>query len=244
MGKTGQSSQDDEKVTAVKLGETIASRLRDEIIAGEIAPNEQLRLMPLAERLGVSTTPVREALAILDRQGLVYSRLHRSFRVTEITSRDIADVYSLHSLISELLTERATRRLSAEDLDELVALDDGQQQATREGNAILAGDLNHELHRRIHLASDSSLLLRFLRETTPFVTRQRDPDVPGWAKQRTEGHGDILQAMRDSDGPLAGKLMGEHIRRSGQLASNFATEAARETDDSAKNPALASRILD
>lgn len=212
------------KVAAVKLGETIASRLRDEIIAGEIEPNSPLRLMPLAERLGVSTTPVREALAILERQGLLYSRLHRGFRVTEITARDIADVYSLHASISELLTERATRRLSDEDLDELVELDDAQQRATADEDAILAADLNHQLHRRIHLASDSPLLLRFLRETTPFVTRQRDPDVPGWAEQRIEGHGEILRAMRERDGALAGRLMGAHIRRSGQLASDFATE--------------------
>lgn len=217
-----------DEIASVKLGEQIASRLRDEIIAGQIPPDARLRLMPLAERLGVSTTPVREALAILERQGLLYSRLHRGFRVTAIAPRDIADVYSLHASISELLTERATRRLSDEDLDELEALDHAQQEATKAGDAAAAGDLNHELHRRIHLAGGSPLLLRFLRETTPFVSRREDPDVPGWAQQRTEGHGDILAAMRQRDGAKAGELMAAHITRSGELARKFAEEQAAE----------------
>jgi DNA-binding GntR family transcriptional regulator len=211
-----------DEIASVKLGERIASRLRDEIIAGQLEPGSRLRLMPLADRLGVSTTPVREALAILERQGLLSSRLHRGFRVTAITARDIADVYSLHASISELLTERATRRLSDEDLDELEAIDLAQQTATTEGDAITAADLNHDLHRRIHLAGGSPLLIRFLRETTPFVARRSDPDIPGWAQQRTEGHGEILDAMRRRDGAEAGALMAAHVRRSGQLAAEFA----------------------
>jgi DNA-binding GntR family transcriptional regulator len=211
-------------VASVKLGERIASRLRDEIIAGQIEPGARLRLLPLAKRLEVSTTPVREALAILERQGLLESRLHRGFQVTKISPRDIADIYKLTASISELLTERATRRLSDEDLDELEEIDRAQQAATLQNEAAAAGDLNHELHRRIHLAGQSPLLIRFLRETTPFVSRHNDPDVPGWAQQRMEGHGEILSAMRRRDGAAAAALMGAHIRRSGTIAAEFAEQ--------------------
>lgn len=215
--------------TGEKLGETIASQLRDRIIAGQIPPNSPLRLQALADELGVSTTPVREALAHLERQGLLYSQLHRGFRVAPISARDIADVYSLHATISGLLTERATRRVSEDDLDELAELDLAQQTATKAGDAVKAGDLNHELHRRIHLASDAPLMLRLLRETTPFVARRSDPDIPGWAQQRIEGHGEILEAMRRRDGVRAGELMSGHIRRSGELAAQFASEAHAES---------------
>jgi DNA-binding GntR family transcriptional regulator len=228
------------EIAAVKLGERIASQLRDEIIAGQIEPGEPLRLMALAEQLGVSTTPVREALAILERQGLLYSQLHRGFRVTKITPRDIADVYSLHASISGLLTERATRRLSEEDLDELEELDHAQQEATKKGDAVEAADLNYELHRRIHLSSDAPLLLRFLRETTPFVSRRSDPDIPGWVQQRIEGHGEILDAMRRRDGKEAGELMGGHIRRSGEIAAAFADE--QEQQKAPKPAARARRV--
>ncbi|MGE0304359.1 MAG: GntR family transcriptional regulator [Acidimicrobiia bacterium] len=217
-------ANDTADASTVKLGERIASQLRDEIIAGQIEPGARLRLMPLAKRLGVSTTPVREALAILERQGLLQSQLHRGFQVTKIAPRDIADLYALTASISELLTERATRRVSDEDLDELEQLDRAQQEATRQNDALAASDLNHELHRRIHLAGRSPLLLRFLRETTPFVSRHNDPDVPGWAQQRLEGHGEILEAMRRRDGQKAARLMGDHIRKSGVIAAKFAEE--------------------
>jgi DNA-binding GntR family transcriptional regulator len=211
-----------------KLSDRVASQLRDGIIAGQIPANSALRLQALADQLGVSTTPVREALAVLERQGFVSWQLHRGFRVTPIAARDIGDVYSLHASISALLTERATRHVSEENLDELEGIDRLQQEATAAGDAVRASDLNHELHRRIHLASKAPILLRFLRETTPFVVRRRDPDIPGWAQQRIEGHGDILEAMRRRDGARAGELMSAHIRRSGQLAADFAARSAEE----------------
>jgi DNA-binding GntR family transcriptional regulator len=205
-----------------KLGLRIASRLRDEIIAGQLKAGEPLRLATLAERLGVSTTPVREALTILERQGLVISQLNRGFRVASISPREIQSIYSVHAHMSELLAETATRRLSEEDLDELEQLDVRMREATARGDAELAADINHEFHRRINLKAGLPILIRYLSETTPFVVRRVDPDIPGWADQRLEGHHEIIEAMRRRDGAAAGTLMGQHIRRSGELAREFA----------------------
>ena len=224
---------------SIKLGQRLASQLRDEIIAGQWEPGAALRLMPLAKRLGVSTTPIREALTILERQGLASSHLHRGFRVAEITPSDIADVYAVHAYMSQLLAERATRRLTEEDIEQLEALDHAMQVATEEGNAVLAADLNHELHRRINQKAGAPLLARMLRETTPFVVRRQDPNVPGWAQHRLVGHGVVLAAMRERDGSAAGELMAEHIRRSGELASDFAK--VRAADRGAATPGTAPR---
>ena len=213
-------------LNGMKLGERIASELRDEIIAGELPIGSPLRLAPIAARLGVSTTPVREALAILERQGLVSSQLHRGFRVAEISPRDIKDIYSVHAFMSELLVGRATRRLSDEDIDELEELDRQMREATEAGNAAVAADLNHEFHREINLAAGSPLLVRFLTETTPFVTRRHDPDIPGWEEHRMEGHHAIIAALRSRDGDEAARLIGDHIRRSGELAEVFAERQA------------------
>jgi DNA-binding GntR family transcriptional regulator len=215
----------------MKLGEKVASTLRDEIIAGEPPPGTALRLLPLAKRLGVSTTPVREALAILERQGLLSSRLHRGFRVVEISPREIWDIYSLHAFISELLIERATRRLSEEDIDELERIDEQMHEADGQGDVSAAADRNHEFHRRINLAAGSPLLVRFLSETTPFVTRRRSPVVPGWDEQRMEGHHSIIAALRRRDAAEASRLIGEHVRRSGELAQTFAERRSEAASD-------------
>ena len=214
MGGTGRDT---------KLGLQIASQLRDEIVAGQLPVGSALRLASLAERLGVSTTPVREALTILERQGLVISQLHRGFRVAEITPKEIAAIYNVHAYMSELLAESATRRLSEEEIDELEELDAQMREATADGNATLAADLNHEFHRRINRKAGLPLIMRFLGETTPFVTRRQDPDVPGWAEQRLEGHHEIIEALRKRDAALVAELIGSHIRRSGELASAFAS---------------------
>jgi DNA-binding GntR family transcriptional regulator len=211
----------------IKLGEQVASTLRDEIIAGQPPPGTALRLLPLAKRLGVSTTPVREALAILERQGLLSSELHRGFKVAEISPREIWDIYSLHAFISELLIERATRRLSEEDIDELELLDRQMHEADARGDIAGAADFNHELHRSINLAAGSPLLIRFLSETTPFVVRRVDPVVPGWEEQRMEGHHAIIEALRRRDAAEASRLMGDHIRRAGELAQTFAEGRAK-----------------
>lgn len=187
--------------------------------------------MSLAERLGVSTTPVREALTLLERQGLAVSQLHRGFRVADITPKEIAALYNVHAYMSELLAESATRRLSEEDIDELEELDERMREATAAGDAPLAADLNHEFHRRINRKANLPLLVRFLNETTPFVTRREDPDIPGWAQQRLEGHHAIIEALRRRDSRMVAELIGSHIRRSGELASAFASSQSSASPD-------------
>lgn len=212
-------------VISVRLSEQVAAQLRDEIIAGELHPGEPLRLAALANRLGVSVTPVREALAMLDRQGLVVGQVHRGFRVAQLSPTDIGDVYALHAFMARRLTERAIAHLDDGDLDELEKLDDQMREVTRRGDKVLAGNLNHEIHRRISQASESPLLLRFIRETTPFVSRRHDPDLPGWAEIRLDGHIDIINAIRRRDAPRAAELMEIHILRSGQHAVTFAEQS-------------------
>ncbi|MQA87466.1 MAG: FCD domain-containing protein [Streptosporangiales bacterium] len=209
-------------ISATRMGEQIAAQLRHEIIAGDLRPGDLMRLAPLAERFDVSITPVREALAVLERQGLVVGRPHRGFYVADLSPEDIEDVYALHAFMAGRLTEHAVGQLSDHELDELEKIDEEIRQATLAGDKDGAGDLNHELHRRIMQASGSMLLLRFLRETTPFVGRKTGSDVPGWAEVRIEGHRAIIDALRGGDGRLARALMEEHVLRSGRHAADFA----------------------
>lgn len=209
------------------MSEQVAAQLRDEIIAGDLRPGEPLRHAAVAERLGVSVTPVREALAALERQGLVGGHVHRGFRVTGLSPTDVADAYALHAFMAARLIQRATQRLDSAEVDRLLDLDREMLRAVHRGDREQAVDLNHEVHRRMYRASGSGLLLRFVRETTPFVTRRLAPDLPGWTEVRLQGHADILEAVRRGDGTKAAELLESHILKPGEPAVSFAEALAQ-----------------
>lgn len=200
------------------MGQQVASALRHDIIAGRLRAGDPLRLRQLADEYGVSVTPVREALAELERQGLVEGQAHRGFVVASVSSEDLADMYELHAFLAQRLTERATLVLGPEDLVRLRELDKEMQAATDDGRREDAYALSHQIHRGIMQAGAGRLLVNIMRITTPFVGRKVGDDIPGWIEQRREGHGAILEAIERGDAKLAGRLMGEHILQSGRHA--------------------------
>jgi DNA-binding GntR family transcriptional regulator len=208
-----------------KISSDVATRLRDEIIAGELAPGAPLRMAAIADRLGVSVTPVREALVALERQGLVSGRLNRGFVVNTLTPTDFEDVYAIHAFMAARLAERAVRNLSDRDIDELQVLGDEIQAHNANGDVARGSELYHEFNRRVFKAGESQILRRFLSETTPFVTRRRDLTVPGWEQLRAEQHTELLDAFRARDAQKAGRLMAEIVQRTGEHA--VAHEASR-----------------
>ena len=218
-----------------KLSTEVAAQLRNEIIAGELESGSPLRLASVARRLGVSETPVREALIVLEGEGLVAGHLHRGFVVKRLSASDFEDAYALHAFVAARLTSAAVDNLNNREIAELAEIDRELVVCNRSGEKDRAGDLNHEFHRRIYLASGHSLLLRFLRETTPLVNRRYDPDVPGWADIRHDGHADIVSALLDRDAERAGTLMRDHILHAGELAVSLeARRGAGEADGHAR----------
>lgn len=215
------------------MGRQVASALRHDIVAGHLRAGEPLRLRQLADQYGVSVTPVREALAELERQGLVEGQAHRGFLVATVSAQDLEDMYELHAFLARRLTERATPRLTTDDVEQLRELDSLMQAATNDGRREDAFAISHEIHRTIMRAGAGRLLVNIMRTTTPFVGRKLGDDIEGWREQRREGHGALISAIEHGDPELAGRLMGEHILESGRYAVELleaeATEAATET---------------
>jgi len=208
-----------------KLADRVAGWLRDSIMAGRLRPGENLRLVSLAERLGVSTTPVREALALLHKEGLVAGEPRRGFRVARLSRADIRDLFLLHAFIAGLLAERAVAVLSAGDIDHLAELNAEIKRCVRQGDQLRAVELNHEFHRIVNKAAGPTVLLRFLADMSRWTTSE----VPGWPTAAGQDHGPIIRALRRRDGKLARTLIERHVRSAGQrvvahLAENGALE--------------------
>src|SRR5438105_2046589 len=107
----------------VQLKDEAAAHIRELIVSGQVAPGELVRLAPLAERLGASVTPVREALLLLAQDGWVTQEPNRGFRVGSFTRRDIADAYWVHARVAAELAARAALVVTSETLAVLRELD-------------------------------------------------------------------------------------------------------------------------
>jgi DNA-binding GntR family transcriptional regulator len=195
-----------------KLADRVATWLRDSIMSGRLRSGENLRLVALAERLGVSTTPVREALALLHKEGLVEGEPRRGFRVARLSRNDIRDLFLLHAFIAGLLAERAAAALRDAELDHLAELNAEIKRSVREGDQLRAVELNHEFHRIVNKAAGPTVLLRFLADMSRWTT----PEVPGWPAAAGQDHGSIIRALRRRDGELARTLTQRHVRSAGQ----------------------------
>lgn len=189
--------------------------LREAILAGQLAPGSRVTLQALADDLGMSLTPVREALRLLDAQGLVTHDAHRGTRVASLTRRGIEDVYQLRRVLEPLACELAAVHATEEDLNEIDATLVEFDRAAADGRSEDLPRLNAALHRRIYQAADSKYLLEFTDRLWGRIPHQAMSVVHHHARSSRE-HQAIVAAVRAHKAKTAGRLMREHITKSTQ----------------------------
>jgi DNA-binding GntR family transcriptional regulator len=191
--------------------EGVAEQLRAQIHTGELKPGARLRQAEIAERFGVSTTPVREAFALLQAQGLVRIDPHKGAIVFHPTADDARELYEIRVALETLAIGRALRNLGPEEIEEL-------QSILEEMKRVEGTDGWFGLHNRFHmLLYNSSGMPRLattianLRDASSsyinlFVAEGRGMDVS------EKGHQEILEACKQRDTRRAKKAVGEHLR--------------------------------
>src|SRR3954454_24216465 len=144
-----------------QLKDEAAAHIRELIVSGQVAPGQLLRLAPLAERVGASITPVREALLLLTQDGWVTQEPNRGFRVEQFTRRDVADAYWVHAQVAGELAARAAATIDEPAIAELRKLDSRINALGDEDEGYLE-DSNFKLHQTIYDVADSPRLLWFV----------------------------------------------------------------------------------
>ena len=128
------------------LRDDVYDRLRDAIVDGSLAPGEQLRDLDLAEQLGVSRTPVREAMLRLGRAGLVQAAPGRSTVVAPVDPHAVADAQAVVASMHALAVRQAVPRLRADDLDRMRRANDAFARAVEVGDVDAALAADDEFH--------------------------------------------------------------------------------------------------
>jgi DNA-binding GntR family transcriptional regulator len=228
----------------VTRGLTSAERalatLRDLIMGGELAPGARLGEVELAERLGVSRTPVREALSRLAAEGLVEIAPNRGARVATWTVAELEGVFDLRSVLEPQLTAHAVPNATAADVDELDDLARRMHEVGTPGprqdlDALVP--LNRAFHDRlVALAAHPTLATALAAAIHPPIVRRNFLTYDEASLRRSLAHhGEIVAALRAGDPEWARAVMTSHIANARAVMVQAARvqtadEAAREEE--------------
>ncbi|RZT19317.1 GntR family transcriptional regulator [Mycobacterium sp. BK558] len=194
-----------------QLAEDVARIVRQRVFDGTYAAGAYVRLDQLAAELGVSVTPVREALFELKAEGLLDQQPRRGFVIRPVTVRDVTDVAQVQAHIGGELAARAAAAITDAALDELTAIQGELEAAYAAGDGERAVRLNHDFHRAINVAADSPKLAQLMSQITRYAPEAVFPTIDGWPEESNRHHRGLLDALaaRDEDG--ARSAMSEHL---------------------------------
>jgi DNA-binding GntR family transcriptional regulator len=215
-----------------QLSEDVARFVRRRIFDGSYAAGKYVRLDQLAAELGISVTPVREALFALRAEGLVAQQPHRGFVVLPVTGRDLADVANVQAHVGGELAARAAANITNEQLRELKEIQAELERAYAGNDGERTVRLNHEFHRAINVAAESPKLAQMMSQITRYAPESVFPIIDGWPDQSIKDHRRVLTALAKRDGESARKAMSEHLAAgAAPLIDHLAEHGVVESDN-------------
>lgn len=221
------------------LREVVFRTLRQAILKGELKPGERLLELHLADRLGVSRTPIREAIRMLELEGLVLMIPRRGAEVAKISHKNLQDTLEVRGALEELATDLACQRISDEELRELSAAEDHFQKVVKNGGSeIEIAEADEAYHDIIYKASGNEKLVQMINNLREQMYRYRLEYIKDEAKRGVlvHEHEEILQAIRIRDLIRAKTLMKEHIHNQEMTVSqNLVEEAEAVSEADRKN---------
>ena len=194
------------------------TRIRRLILSGELAPGAVLQQAALARTIGMSTTPLREALRRLKQEGLVELDAHRDARVRPLDPAEARDLLELRSSLDPLAAALAARRRTEADLAALRAALDGLEALSTSPSATQL-ESHHRFHAAIHRASHNTLLVETIDGLWVKTDRYRRHGLEtGRSDEELEArateHRLLFEAVRDGDADAAAELMRRHVETS------------------------------
>ncbi len=209
-GKAGQTTL----LTKITMAEQIAAALREQIVTGQLAAGTRLRQNEIAQRFGVSTTPVREAFGLLQSDGLVHIDPHRGVTVFLPTVQDLIEHYEIRMALEMLAAEKAAVRFQTQDAPPLIALLDEMLAIS---DAVRYVELNQQFHLGLYRLGERSRLVTMIEElrnaSLAYNHLYAAADVPRDAERLDAEHREILAACQANDPLRASNAVRHHIQQ-------------------------------
>lgn len=195
------------------LRDVVFNTLRQAILKGELEPGERLMEIQLAERLGVSRTPIREAIRKLELEGLVLMIPRKGAEVAKISARSLRDVLEVRRALEELAIELACQRMSEEEVGNLQKAQEDFKKAIAEGDAMKIAETDEHFHDVIYEGTQNAKLIQMLNNLREQMYRYRLEYIKDEDKRKILilEHERILKAVRERKVADAKEAMREHI---------------------------------
>jgi DNA-binding GntR family transcriptional regulator len=201
------------------MAEAALAELQDSILSGELPAGSPLRLEELAARLGMSISPVREAVRRLESLGLAVHVPHRGARVSELALDDLRDTYEVRLVLEPLAVGRAARRFADRDAEAALAHLERYATAQERGDPRAARDAHTGFHFTLYGASGSAWLVRLIRPAWENSERYRAVSRRRSTAEVEQEHLRILEACVEHEPDRAAAELTRHLAATANLAA-------------------------
>lgn len=213
------------KVHRPSLTDIALEQIRRMIVRGHVQPGARIGEAEICEALGISRTPVREALKLLAAEGLVELRRNRNPVVSLIDARELAHLFEVESGIESLGARLAARRMTTADIRRLEALQVRMERHRTRRELEDYFDINQQIHRLVVAGAKNPVLIETHDWLLGRLERARFMalSAEGRWEQSVMEHREILAALKAGDAENAGILFAKHVERTGAIVAQTAT---------------------
>ena len=197
------------------LREVVCEALRDAIRKGVLEPGERLMEVQLADELGISRTPVREAIRKLEQEGYVIMMPRRGTYVADVSESDIKEIFEIRSALESLATGLAARRIEQDEIEKLQNLLNEIEEYIAQGDMDKIVETDIKFHELLYQFSRNERLAAIISNLKEQLSRFRTLSMsyPGRLQETFEEHSEMVEAIADGDVSAARDAAEHHMER-------------------------------
>ena len=208
------------------LRDVVFNTLREAILKGELKPGERLMELQLASKLGVSRTPIREAIRMLEQEGLAVTVPRKGAEVAGMTEKDMEDVLVIRAALDQLAVQLACDEITEEQIAELRQAQEQFEHSSKSGDVKAIAQADVEFHDAIYRATGNAKLTNMLNNLREQVYRYRVEylkDEKGYPALIQE-HQQIVEGLANRDKKHVSEVMKIHVDNQANAVKNIIRE--------------------
>ncbi|MDO3378463.1 GntR family transcriptional regulator [Geoalkalibacter halelectricus] len=224
------------------LREKILETIRDAILRGTLKPGEKVAEPELAERFGISRTPIREAFRQLESEGYLTVIPRKGAVVTALSERDVKEFYAIKAILEGYAARIAAKNLSDKEIERLEAINERLQQLADEGDVKSFYRTHNEFHELFIRAAGNHKLAELINQLVVKFNRPRmaSLSLPGRMQISVNEHSRLLEAFKARNGEQADNL----VRKTASLGGQLLIQSMAQEEGRAVDPAVLEQIVD